>query len=133
MVNPKELFEECPVAMGVELIKRKWLLLIVRDIYSGKTHFNEFKKENPGITNRVLSNCLKDMEEKGLIVKITSGKDQFDTEYHLTERGEKLNHVLYALGSYMAETDPYFDKFDEKQRAEIKSYLKNKYDIKVDF
>lgn len=134
MIDPKEIFVECPVATGVELIKRKWLLLIVRDLYSGRTHFNEFKEENPSITNKVLADCLRDMEEKGLITKISNDEtNKFDTEYHLTERGRKLNHVLYALGSYITDTHPYYEEYGEKEKSEIKSYLKNKYDIKSDF
>lgn len=59
----------CPVELTVQLINKKWIIQIIRDLFFGKTHFSEFKEDKPELSNKVLSNCLKNLEENGLIKK----------------------------------------------------------------
>lgn len=66
MTNIEKTVKYCPVEMSLDLITKKWVIQLVRDMLFGKTHFNEFK-ENKDITNKVLSRCLKQMEEDRLI------------------------------------------------------------------
>ena len=129
MVNPKELFEECPVAMGVELIKRKWLLLIVRDIYSGKTHFNEFKDGKPELTNKVLSRRLKQMEDDCLITKAVNPNNPKDTEYSLTRKGHLLNNILFELAMYPLKVDEDDELFDSETKSDIEDAFRQKLDL----
>lgn len=60
---------DCPVNKAVELFNKKWTIQIIRDMFFGKKHFKEFLEDKPGLSNKVLSNCLKEMEENGLIQK----------------------------------------------------------------
>ena len=59
----------CPVDKTLNLINKKWSIQIIRDMFFGKKHFKEFKEDNPKLSNKVLSNCLKELEENGLIKK----------------------------------------------------------------
>lgn len=57
----------------------------------------EFKENKPNLSNNVLSDTLKSMEKNELIVKKVSNQS---SEYYLTDRGLKLNKVLYELAAF---------------------------------
>ena len=59
----------CPVDKTLNLINRKWSIQIIRDLFFGKKHFKEFKEDKPNLSNKVLSNCLRELEENGIIGK----------------------------------------------------------------
>ena len=69
-------------------------------MFFGKKHFNEFKEDKPKLSNKVLSNCLKELEEKGLIKKIVLNTTPVTTEYCLTEYGKSMNRIVYELAMF---------------------------------
>lgn len=77
-----------PIENTLKLINKKWTIVLIRDMFNGKKYFHEFSENNEGLSNTVLSDTLKYMENNGLIFKM-------DTAYYLTERGSKLNRILY--------------------------------------
>ena len=82
-------------------------MTIIRDMLFGMHQFSDFLRTNPGLSSKVLSERLKDLEEAGFIIRKemdTDGKSKI--EYHLTERGVKLKRVLYALSMFGAEEYP---------------------------
>jgi len=88
----------CPIDSTLELIGRKWVIAIIRDMFLGKKHFNEFKKNKPNLTNSVLSDTLKFMEKNDLIQKkVFDGHVRSNTEYYLTEKAKKLNVIIYDM------------------------------------
>ena len=82
----------CPIETTLKLLNRKWTIVLIRDMFQGKKQFREFSRIE-GLSNTVLSDTLKDMEAKGLIIKN-------DSEYHLTHKGLRLNRILYEMASY---------------------------------
>lgn len=115
--------EQCPVLETMRLINKKWHLNIIRDLFFGKTKFTEFKKENPKITNKVLSDTLKDLESNELIEKVNS-EDNFKlTEYRLTAKGLKLNKIIYELGMFSIENRDSSLKEKENSIQFLKSHL----------
>ena len=94
----------CPVNETLKIISGKWHLLIIRDLFFGKKRFKEFKKDKPNLSNKVLTECLKDLESNGLISK-TNLDDSKITEYSLTEEGRKMNRILYELAIFTLEKD----------------------------
>ncbi|MDO5847914.1 MAG: helix-turn-helix domain-containing protein [Methanobrevibacter sp.] len=93
---------ECPVDKSLSLFSKKWSIQIIRDLFFGKKHFKEFK-EDKNITNKVLSNCLKELESNNLISKKVISTTPNITEYSLTERGKALNKVIYELAMFTLE------------------------------
>ncbi len=87
----------CPIENTVKLLNRKWTIVLIRDMFLGKKHFLEFKEDKPQLSNNVLSDTLKSMEKNKLIVKESYNQS---TEYHLTNRGLKLNKILYELAVF---------------------------------
>lgn len=125
MTNIEKTIKYCPIELSLDLITKKWVIQLVRDMLFGKTHFNEFK-ENKDITNKVLSRCLKQMEEDGLVTKTVDGNN---TEYHLTSKGKSLNKVVYELAMYTVNTDEYNQYYSEESKEKIRDLFKEKLDL----
>lgn len=91
----------CPVSDSLDFFSRKWVLCILMDMFRGKKHFTEFQKSNPDLSNNVLSQTLKYMEEVELIKKETiSEKTRNKTYYILLDKGLKTNKILYELSLF---------------------------------
>ena len=101
---------KCPIELVVSMIRKKWVIQIIRDLFYGKSRFNEFKEGKPDLSNKVLSNCLKDMEKTGLIDRIVDKCDKKDVKYFLTEKGKSLNKVLYEIAMVTVDGEKYSDK-----------------------
>ena len=80
-------YERNPVEDAIKDISNKWTLHILRDLFLGKTHFNEFQTNKKTLDNKSLTRCLKSMENNGLILK---RNEDGEITYHLTEKGHSL-------------------------------------------
>lgn len=117
-----EKVNACPIELALQLINRKWVIQLLRDMFFGKTRFNEFKEDKPGLSNKVLSHCLKDMEENRLIKRYEID----DTiEYKLTERGQSLNKVLYELAMFTLTSDLAEEYYSDEHINELKTVFRN--------
>ncbi|MDK2831684.1 helix-turn-helix domain-containing protein [Methanolobus sp. WCC1] len=92
--------EHSPIDLAIKLISKKWTLNIIRDMFCGKKQFNEFLKNNPKLSSKVLSTKLRQLEQDGLIEKVIVSKTPITIEYHLTGKGRSLNRVLYELSGF---------------------------------
>lgn len=115
----------CPVNETLKIISGKWHLLIIRDLFFGKRRFKEFKEDKPALSNKVLTECLKDLESNGLISK-TSLDDSKITEYSLTEEGKRMNRILYELAIFTLEKD---DTATDDESEEFIKIFKDMLDI----
>lgn len=115
----------CPVNETLKIISGKWHLLIIRDLFFGKRRFKEFKEDKPALSNKVLTECLKDLESNGLISK-TSLDDSKITEYSLTEEGKRMNRILYELAIFTLEKD---DTATDDESEEFIKIFKDTLDI----
>jgi DNA-binding HxlR family transcriptional regulator len=93
---------KCPIIRTLEIIGGKWKMPILWSLSeNGSVRYNELRRSVHGITNMMLTKCLKDLEKSGLI-----SRKQFDeipphVEYSLTVRGAELlpaMHNLYKWG-----------------------------------
>ncbi|WP_295113568.1 helix-turn-helix domain-containing protein [uncultured Methanobrevibacter sp.] len=113
----------CPVDKTLNLISKKWSIQIIRDMFFGKKHFKEFKEDKPKLSNKVLSNCLKDLEENGLIEKRVLNTTPITTEYYLTKYGQSMNKIVYELAMFTLN-DELDDSYPEDKRNELKNNFK---------
>lgn len=89
----------CPVAMAAELIEPRWTLLVLCEMWSGSTRFNEIQRGVPGMSPGLLAKRLRDMETKGLVIKtVAHGKDY--SEYFTTQLADDLEPVVRKLGEW---------------------------------
>lgn len=102
MIKLKDL-PQCPVETTLFLISDKWKVLIVRDLLNGTMRFGELKKALPGISQKVLTQHLRAMEEDGLISRKVYAQVPPRTEYTLTKTGESLKPILDAMWQWGEE------------------------------
>ena len=105
----------CPVARSLEILGDRWTLLIVRDVLTGTSHFNDLERGLPGISRGLLANRLRQLQRAGLIDKVHTGTGRQSTAYRLTQAGLELFPVLGALRSWgeaWAFGDPTPDELD---------------------
>ncbi|WP_323737539.1 helix-turn-helix domain-containing protein (plasmid) [Methanosphaera sp. ISO3-F5] len=115
------LRRNCPIKDTVEIINRKWAVILLWDMFNEYEHFNEFKEINPELNSNVLSDTLKFLIEHGLVNKISA---EYKTRYALTEKGRSMNRIMYELGVYGIQSEDYDD-----HQEEIRKYFKKIFEI----
>lgn len=94
---------DCPVEMTLMLIKDKWTILIIRDLMTGTKRFGELKKSVTGITQKVLTTHLRNMEASGLIERKVYAEVPPKVEYSLTEVGLSLKTIINEMYKWGVE------------------------------
>lgn len=87
----------CPVEITMGLIGEKWKVLIIRDLLTGTKRFGELKKSVTGITQKVLTNNLRQMENSGLVKRKVYAEVPPKVEYSLTDTGLSLKPILDSM------------------------------------
>lgn len=87
----------CPVEITMGLIGDKWKVLIIRDLLTGTKRFGELKKSLDTITQKVLTNNLRQMEASGLIERKVYAEVPPRVEYSLTDTGLSLKPILDSM------------------------------------
>ena len=93
----KKELPACPVEITMGLIGDKWKVLIIRDLLTGTNRFGELKKSLNGITQKVLTNNLRQMEASGLVNRKVYAEVPPRVEYSLTETGWSLKPILDSM------------------------------------
>ena len=93
----KEELPACPVATTVQLIGSKWKLLILRNLLERPWRFNELKKNLEGISQKVLTDSLRALEEDGIVIRTVYPEVPPHVEYSLSELGESMRPILKAM------------------------------------
>lgn len=91
----------CPLYhRAVELIGRRWSGAILYALYGGETRFSDLTGAVPGLSDRLLSERLKELEAEGLVVRTVFPEIPVRIEYTLTEKGRALGQVMDAIGAW---------------------------------
>ena len=90
----------CPVACTLDILGDKWTLLVIRDLFLGRTHFREFMASPEKIATNILTDRLNRLVDQGLVERRPSTEQDGREAYHLTERGKTLGPVLEAVVSW---------------------------------
>jgi DNA-binding HxlR family transcriptional regulator len=85
-------------AMG--LLARRWTPEIVRALLAGNTRFTDIATAIPGLSDRLLSERLKDLESDGVLTRSVLPQTPVRVEYRLTEKGEALGGAIRALATW---------------------------------
>ena len=97
---PKKELPPCPVETTLTLIGDKWKVLILRDLMPGTKRFGELKKSIGTVTQKVLTQQLRAMEESGLLTRKVYAEVPPRVEYTLTGTGRSLTPILDAMVSW---------------------------------
>lgn len=99
----KEELPACPVATTVQLIGSKWKLLILRNLLARPWRFNELKKNLEGISQKVLTDSLRSLEEDGIITRTVYPEVPPRVEYSLSELGNSMRPIIRAMEQWGLE------------------------------
>ena len=101
-MKTKEELPECPVATAVALIGGKWKLLIIRNLRVRAWRFNELRRDLDGVSQKVLTDSLRQLEDDGLVFRRDYGENPPRVEYGLTELGRQMLPVMDSLATFGA-------------------------------
>ena len=93
----KEELPACPVATTVQLIGSKWKLLILRNLLVRPWRFNELRRDLEGISQKVLTDSLRAMEEDRIITRTVYPEVPPRVEYALSPLGKSMEPILDAM------------------------------------
>ncbi len=92
-----EAEEWCPITVTSELLGRKWHPVIIHRLLENGKGFNELQRQANGISSKVLSESLDDLQEKDIVEKEVKKDDTKNVEYRLTEKGQSLRPVIMEM------------------------------------
>lgn len=97
MMETKKELPACPVATTVGLIGNKWKLLILRELLTGTKRFGELRSGIEGISQKVLTQNLRSMEEDGIIKRQVFAEVPPRVEYSLNDLGNSLRPIITVM------------------------------------
>lgn len=119
--NNFALTDICSCAVTISLLSSKWKILIMRELLKGTIRFNDLRRNVVGVSQKMLTQSLKEMENDGLVHRHVFPEVPPRVEYSLTEVGESLRPVIKVLddwgSEYIKENNP--------------DYLRERFNINV--
>jgi DNA-binding HxlR family transcriptional regulator len=98
---PGAKFAQCSIKTSLGVLGKKWTLLLMRDIgFAGVDRFNRFLDTIPGLTPRVLSMRLKELEKEGFIECVENEKSPMIVRWALTEKGRDVLPILMLFTAF---------------------------------
>jgi DNA-binding HxlR family transcriptional regulator len=98
-----QIYTNCPVEASLDLIGGKWKSIILFRVIEETRRFNELRRILPGLTQRMLTNQLRELEQDGLIMRKVYAEVPPKVEYSISEFGKTLEPVLLALKNWAEE------------------------------
>jgi DNA-binding HxlR family transcriptional regulator len=92
--------DACPVRKTADILEHKWATLIVRDLLGGKKRYSELARSLSGISPKVLSARLQELELNGVVTRTVYPTVPPTTDYELTDLGRKLEIVIRAMQEF---------------------------------
>jgi DNA-binding HxlR family transcriptional regulator len=103
-------------------LRKKWNIQIIKGLFCDSKHFKDFLEQHPGLSSKVLSERLKELENEGILEKKVINSAPAQTEYCLTEKGHRLNKIIFELFNFAL--DEVMKDEDPERREESKKNLK---------
>ncbi len=93
-------YTNCPVEYTASIIGNKWKIIILRDLLTGTKRYNELTRSVVGISAKVLTENLRDLEREGIVERKVYPVVPPKVEYSLTEKGNDLKEVIDSMKNY---------------------------------
>ncbi|MQA08995.1 MAG: transcriptional regulator [Pseudonocardiaceae bacterium] len=98
--NVEEMPDHCTIEAAMAVLGGKWKLVILNHLFPGPQRFGELKRALNGITQRMLTRQLRELEADGLVVRTIYREVPPKVEYSLTEAGRSLEDIAYQLDNW---------------------------------
>jgi len=96
----RKLYTTCPVEYTASMIANKWKILILRDLITGTKRYNELTRSVVGISSKVLTENLRELESDGIIERKVYPEVPPKVEYYLTDKGNDLRPIIDLMKEY---------------------------------
>lgn len=106
-----------------DYLGKKWSIKIIKGLFCDYKHFKDFLEQHPTLSSKVLSERLKELEQKGIIEKKVVNSTPVQTEYYLTEKGRRLNKIIFELFDFALD-EVMKDESNSKRKEESKKNLR---------
>lgn len=93
-------YTSCPVEYTASIISNKWKVLILRDLFEGTKRYNELTRSVVGISAKVLTQNLRDLESDGIISRKVYPEVPPRVEYSITDIGLELKEILDVMKAF---------------------------------
>ena len=100
-MKTKDELPVCPLATALSIIGGKWKLLIIRNLKERPWRFNELQRDIEGISQKVLTDSLRQMIDDGLVYRHDYQEIPPKVEYGLTELGKEMLPIIDALADFV--------------------------------
>jgi DNA-binding HxlR family transcriptional regulator len=100
MKQAKHKRSPCPIACVLDILGDKWTLLVIRDMFCGRSYFNEFCRSPEGIATNILADRLEKLVEQKLVERYVTEDTPPRDAYRLTSKGNSLKPVLKAVADW---------------------------------
>ena len=100
MKQPITSLPAFPVETTLTLLSNRWRAMILRDLLDGTMRFNELRRSVTGISQKVLTSNLREMEDTGLVHREVFAEVPPRVEYSLTPLGQSMRPILDAMGEW---------------------------------
>ncbi len=98
--NKKAIMTACPVTFTIEKIGGRWKPLIIYNLGTGKKRYNELKKLIPNISEKMLIQHLRELEQDNLVSRHVMPVVPPHVEYDLTKQGKGMAPILHAMAEW---------------------------------
>jgi DNA-binding HxlR family transcriptional regulator len=117
---PSVFDANCSARHALELIASKWAMLVLSALAEGSKRNGELMRRIGGISQRILTRTLRDLERNGLVEREDKGTSPPHVEYRLSSSGRSLTDTLVALDRWAESNFPVLDaareRFDAARR-----------------
>jgi DNA-binding HxlR family transcriptional regulator len=101
--NEQDLHEICHNFHGtIEFIGKRWMGIIIYQLLNGPKRFSELADNIPGISDRLLTERLRELEKEGLVIKKALVPSQKKVQYQLTPAGRELETVISSILNWIS-------------------------------
>jgi DNA-binding HxlR family transcriptional regulator len=90
----------CPVELTLDVVGGKWKPMILWLLGRKKRRFNDLQAAMPGITHKVLTHQLRELQRDGIVMRIVAGEPRLRVDYALTDFGATLRPVLDGMATW---------------------------------
>lgn len=111
----------CSVEAAIALIDGKWKSVILFHLLGGTLRFNEIRRQIPGVTQRMLTNQLRELEHDGLVDRKVYAQVPPKVEYSLSSLGRSMEPVLLALKAWGDANIGLYGKPDALRQQDVKA------------
>lgn len=118
-LTPRHGKEACPLREVLARVGDKWSVLVVYNLHGGRRRFSELKRAIDGISQRMLTLTLRNLERDGLVTREVTPTIPPRVDYELTRAGRSLLEPLTALATWAEKNRGAIQKAREKYDAAV--------------